>query len=70
MSLPSPETINRINELRRKMADGTITLEEQKQGIILLRANRTSALSTSKSPSKAKAKKVIKSADDLLSELD
>jgi uncharacterized protein YnzC (UPF0291/DUF896 family) len=68
---PSAEIINRVNEFRRKMADGTITLDEQKEAIILLRQNRFSAqAAASASKKKPSTKKPVKSGDDLLSELD
>lgn len=71
MTLPSPEIINKVNEWRRKAADGTITLEEQKEAILLLRQNRTSALTASAAgKKKPSAKKPAKSADELLNELD
>lgn len=71
MTLPSPEIINKVNEWRRKAADGTITLEEQKEAILLLRQNRTSALTASAAgKKKSSAKKPAKSADELLNELD
>lgn len=70
MSLPSPELINKVAEWRRKMADGTITLQEQKEAIIALRQNRMAAAAASTKSKKPSSKKPTKSADDLLSELD
>ncbi len=71
MTLPSAEVINKVNEWRRKMADGTITLEEQKEAVIFLRQNRfTAQTAAATSKKKASTKKPTKSGDDLLSELD
>lgn len=73
MSLPSAEVIAKVQEWRRKAADGTITLEEQKEAILFLRANRFAAQSAPKTAGgtkKSSTKKPIKSGDDLLSELD
>lgn len=68
---PSPELINRVAEWRRKMQDGTITLDEQKEAIIVLRQNRFAAqASPAKAKAAGKAKAPKKSAEDLLSELD
>lgn len=69
--LPTAEKINRVQELRRKVMDGTITLEEQKEAIIFLREDRVSAAqSASKAKSVAAKKAPKKSADDMLAELD
>lgn len=71
MSTPySPETLNRIAQLRAKVADGTITMEEMKEGVLLLRQDRKLAASSSDTARRAKAKAVIPSADDLLNELE
>jgi hypothetical protein len=71
MSLPTAELINQVAEWRRKAADGTITLEEQKQAVLILRQNRTSAL-TASAPKKGGGgkKKAPVNADALLGELD
>ncbi len=69
--IPTAETINRVQELRRKIADGTITLDEQKEAIIFLREGRVSAAQSASKARSTKAKKApTKTADDLLSELD
>lgn len=66
---PDATTINRVAEWRRKMNDGTITLEDMKEAIIVLRQSRSTATPTAKHKA-TKAPKVTKSGDDLLSELD
>ncbi len=69
--IPTPELINRVQELRRKVHDGTITLDEQKEAIILLRAGRISAAQAASASKSTKAKKAPKqSAEDMLAELD
>jgi hypothetical protein len=65
----STETLSRIAQLRAKILDNTITLEEMKEGVILLRQDRKSAASSSDSTRRAKAKAAIPSADDMLDEL-
>ena len=65
--LMSPEIQARIETLRVKSLAGTITLDEMRESIKLLRENRLSAAQASK-PSRAKAPP--RSADELLSELD
>lgn len=67
-SLASPETLNRIAEWRRKSEDRTITPDELKAAIIVLRENRRTATVPTKKASRAKAP--ARSADSLLSELD
>ncbi len=63
------ETIAQINELRRKGIAGTLTQEDMKQGIALLRSDRRSASVASEKSIKTKAVAEIPNADDLLSEL-
>lgn len=67
----SPETQQRIQVLRMKAAENTITLDEMKEAVALLRADRTRAAFTSEKSraTKNKAKAEIKSADDMLNEL-
>lgn len=71
--IPNAQVINRVNELRRKFADGSITLEEQKEAILLLRQDRTSALTAaaaSKKKSSGGGGKKKPDATSLLNELD
>ena len=53
MSYPSSELINKVQIWRQKMADGTITLEEQKEAILILRQSRFAA-QTASAASKSK----------------
>ena len=62
---PSLEIQQRIAELRQKAREGTLTLDETKEGIAFLRAERL-AMPPAKSSSRAK---VVVNADDLLGEL-
>jgi hypothetical protein len=67
----SPEVQSRLAILRQKAVEGTLTLEEQKEAIIMIRGDRQRAVS-SPSGSAAKrsmAKAVIPSADEMLNEL-
>lgn len=67
----TPELQAQIAVWRRKAADGTITLEEQKQAVIALRAGRKVAAQVSETSRKrsGQAKAEVKSADDMLDEL-
>ncbi len=65
--LPSIERQQRIAELRQKAREGTLTLEETKEGIAFLRAERLAMPQTKASGSRAKAAPV--NANDLLGEL-
>ncbi len=69
----SPETQSRIAILRAKCAGGEpLTLEEAKEAVALVRADRFAAASASAASGakKARAKKEVRSADDMLGELD
>lgn len=62
--IPSIETQVRIAELRQKARDGTLTLDEMKEGIAFLRQERLAM------PARASSvKKAVINADDLLSAL-
>jgi len=60
----SLEMQQRIAELRQKARDGTLTLEETREGINFLRQERLAM-----PPAKAGSKKVVVNADALLGEL-
>lgn len=66
--LPSPEQITKIRELSAKSAAGTLTLEEMREAVVLMRQGRRSAAETAKK-SRSKAKEPPRSANDLLAEL-
>jgi len=65
----SPELHARIAEWRRKSLDGTITLEEQREAVKLMREGRLAAAQASSAAKRTKAKAEIKSADEMLEEL-
>lgn len=66
----SIETQQKIAVWRAKAAQGGLTLEENKEIIALLRADRKTAIAQTPAAKRKKAKKEVKSADDLLKELD
>lgn len=66
----TPETNQLIATLRAKIADGTITEEDMKQGVRLLREGRVAAAYSSDSAKRKKAIVDIPKAADMLSELD
>lgn len=71
MTTPVPLDLQlKFAEWRRKTADGTITLEEMKEAISLVRAGRMAASQAAQSTKRAAAKKVVPNADDLLGELE
>lgn len=65
----TPEIQAKIAIWRQKAIDNSLTLEEMKEAITLLRQGRVSAAASSESARRAKAKVAVPSADDLLSEL-
>lgn len=65
--IQNAEQINKIAELRMKSAAGTLTLEEMREAITIMRQGRRTAVDTAKKSSKAKTP--AKSADALLAEL-
>lgn len=69
--IQSNEVHMRLAELRAKQAQGTITLEELREALDLLRQGRTAAqvTSTKSRTAKAAAKAPINS-DDLLADLE
>ena len=59
----------RLAEWRKKSAEGTISLEEMREAIKLLRAGREAAFTASAAAKRKVAAKVIPHADDLLDEI-
>jgi hypothetical protein len=72
MTNPVPLDLQaKISTWRMKAAEGTLTFDEMKEGIILLRAGRTAANVASATATKRKKSIAeIPSADDMLGELD
>lgn len=64
----SPELQLRIAEWRRKALEGTITLDEMKEAIVVMRESRTSAAVAVKKS--AASRKAPVNTDDLLNQLD
>jgi len=69
MSAQSPEVQSKISIWRQKALEGTLTLEEMKEAIVILRGGRVSAAHASEGARRKTAKAAIPSADDLLAEL-
>ena len=67
--LYSPETQAKLALFRQKVADKTITDDELKEAIDILREERKAA-SISGMAKRAKARAIVRSAEDLLAELD
>ena len=65
----SPELLAKIALWRQKAIEGTLTLEEQKEAIRVMRADRRNAATSSEGARRKKAKAEIGSADDMLGEL-
>jgi len=63
------ESQARITQLRAKSSDGSITLEEMREAVRLIRGDRVSAQTASDSSKRSRAKAEIKSADEMLDEL-
>jgi len=72
MIVQNPELLNRIAEWRRKATDGTISLEEMREAIKVLRENRISATAEAAKPKSSRGKKAPVTpvdAGDLLDQL-
>lgn len=63
-----PELQSKIAVWRAKALDGTISLDEMREAVILLRGGRKAAQEASEASGK-KAKKPARAVDDMLSEL-
>jgi len=59
----------KLTEWRRKAADGTITLDEMKEAVLLVRQGRVAAAQASATAKRKVARAVIPSADELLDEI-
>lgn len=65
----SAEVQTKIAIWRQKAADGTLTIDDCKEYVIVLRGGRRSAAEASEASRKTKARKVVKSAGEMLDEL-
>jgi hypothetical protein len=66
----TPETNAKIAIWRQKIFDGTISVEEMKEAILVLRAGRIAAAHASESARRTRAKVEVPSANDLLKEME
>jgi SpoU rRNA methylase family enzyme len=70
MTSPIPLDLQlKLTDWRRKAAEGTLTLDEMKDAVKLLRAGRVAAANASDTARRKVAKAVIPSADELLDEI-
>lgn len=65
----TPEVMAKVNMWRTRAAEGSLTPDEMKGAIDLLREGRQQAAKSSAAAVRTKAKAAIPSADDLLREL-
>ena len=71
--MPSPEVTTKLAILRQKSRDGTITLEEMREGIAILREDRIGASVASGKARTTKARSAASAAinsDELLAQLE
>lgn len=64
------QTSSQIAILRQRAIDKTLTLEELREAVKMLRAGRASATAAAKASGKSRATKAPVNVDDLFSELD
>jgi transposase-like protein len=69
MSLLTPERQAQVSLWRQQAIDGTLSLEDMKAAVLVLREGRMGAAAASDASRTKKAKKVVKTADELLGEL-
>lgn len=67
--IQSPEVQSRLAQLRQKSLTNEITLDEMKEAIRLMRADRHAALDAQKRSKASTSKAPARSADDLLKSL-
>ncbi len=65
----TPELLAKIAIWRQKAIEGTLTIDDQREAIAVMRDGRLGASVSSDQARRAKAKKTIRSAEDLLGEL-
>lgn len=65
----SPEVAGRLAVLKQKALEGTLTLEEMKEGVRLMRGDRAVAQVVSTTSRTKRARAEIKTADEMLDEL-
>lgn len=65
----SPEMQAKVATWRQKAIAGTLSVEDMREAIVLLRSNRRSAAVSATEARRTKARKVVQSADDMLKDL-
>ena len=70
MSPVSPELQSKIASWRLKAAEGTLTLDEMREGVKYLRADRMSAATSAAKTRSTKAKSAAPAAEDMLADLE
>ena len=65
----TPETNSKIATWRQKALEGTLSVEDLRQAIEVMRGDRRGASVASEASRRKKAKVVVPSAEDLLAEL-
>ena len=65
----SPDVQAKLAVLRQKAIDGTLSLDEMKEAVVLMRGDRKAAAVVSDNSRRKRAKAEIKSADEMLDEL-
>lgn len=71
MALLDPEQLSRLQTWRAKAHDGTITLDEMKEAVVVLRMGRKAAVEASAAkPRTSKAKPTATAVADMLGELE
>lgn len=66
----SPELVSQIAIWRQQASEGNLTIDQMRQAVILLRGDRKTAAVSSDQARKQKARKEIKTADEMLKELN
>lgn len=65
----SPETQSKLEYYRRREADGSITIEEMREVVRLLRSDRLNAATAAAASGRKSTRKTSASTESLLSEL-
>lgn len=65
----SPEIIAKISIWRQAASEGNLTVDQMREAVNLIRGDRKTAAVSSEQARKTRAKKEIKSAEDMLKEL-
>jgi len=68
--IPNSAVQTKIAQIRLKIADGTVTEDELKEAVALMREGRVASAISSETAKRRVAIKEIPKADDLLKELD